>query len=55
MDPALQKQIRELLLDIKQPTQVAKLLKPIKKKLTGLVPVNDSDYNSLRELMELVE
>jgi len=55
MDPELQQKIRDLLLAINSPPEVDKLLKPIKKKLTGLVAVKDDDYNSLRELMELLE
>ncbi|MEJ2213106.1 MAG: phosphate/phosphite/phosphonate ABC transporter substrate-binding protein [Gammaproteobacteria bacterium] len=51
LHPALINKIRGLLLAINQPTQIKGLLQPIKKKITGLVEVKDSDYDSLRELI----
>lgn len=54
MDPALINQLREIMLEIRQQEQVELVLRPIKEKLTGLVPATDSDYDLLRELMHLV-
>jgi len=43
--------IRALLLAIDSPELVAKLLKPIKKSATGLVPAKEEDYLALRQLI----
>lgn len=52
MHPALVSKIKDVMLAINQPAQVEKTLQPIKKKITGLVQVDDSDYDSLRELIQ---
>lgn len=43
--------IRALLLAIDSPDLVAKLLKPIKKSATGLVPAKEEDYLALQQLI----
>ncbi|MCW9013326.1 MAG: phosphate/phosphite/phosphonate ABC transporter substrate-binding protein [Gammaproteobacteria bacterium] len=48
----LQIKLRDLLLGIRSTEQINTLLKPIKDSITGLVPVKDSDYDSLRKLIE---
>ena len=53
MHPALVNKIRELLLSLNQPAQIKDILHPIKTKITGLVNVKDTDYDSLRELIEV--
>lgn len=44
-------ELRKALLDIKPAGKTDVLLKPIKSNLTGLVAVDDRDYDSLRDLM----
>ena len=55
LHPAMVKKIREIMLSINQPEMVALILQPIKKKITGLESVKDSDYDSLRELILLTK
>lgn len=55
LDPLLVEQISTLLLDISRPADVVRILKPIKKSLTGLVGARDSDYDSLRDLVTALE
>jgi phosphonate transport system substrate-binding protein len=46
--------IRRALLDIRDPEKIEKLLRPIKTTLTGLVPVEDKDYDELRTIIRVV-
>ncbi len=46
--------VKEALLAISDQDEVKRLLTPIKDTLTGLTPVEDKDYNSLRTMMDLV-
>lgn len=55
LDPVLEKKLRQILLSINTAKIVNKILRPIKKKLTGLASVDDKDYDSLRELMSLIK
>lgn len=52
LDPALVRQLQQLLLGIRAPQQVGTILKPIKKTATGLVPASPLNYENLRQLME---
>lgn len=54
MPVALQEQIRDILLGINSDLMINKTLKPIKKQITGLATVVDADYDSLRDLMSLI-
>ena len=47
-------QIKEALTDIKDKDEIERLLTPIKSTLTGLVPVEDKDYDVLRAMMSIV-
>ncbi len=49
------RQIRELLMRINTPTQVERILKPVKSTATGLVTASEADYLSLRRLMEKLD
>ncbi len=55
MDDETYKEIKQAMLAIKTPEDVQKLLKPIKKTLTGLSDVQDSDYDNLREIFRAVK
>jgi ABC-type phosphate/phosphonate transport system substrate-binding protein len=46
--------VKEALLNIKGKDKIKRLLTPIKATLTGLVPVEDKDYNLLRVMMSAV-
>jgi phosphonate transport system substrate-binding protein len=48
----LVEKIRVLMLGLRTPKAVNKILKPIKKTATGLVEVEDSDYDSLRRILD---
>ena len=54
LDPQLILPIKEALLAIKDPEEVKRLLVPIKHSMTGLVEVENSDYDNLREIMKTV-
>ncbi len=54
MDPEILDRIKSALLAIRGHDQVRKLLIPIKETLTGLVPVDDSDFDLLRAIMAAV-
>jgi phosphonate transport system substrate-binding protein len=47
--------IAALLKDIRSEALVYQLLKPIKAGMTGLVSVDDSDFDSLRDLLKLLD
>lgn len=51
MDPEVAGKIKEALFRLKDP----KILHAIKKDMTGFGPRKDSDYNRLREIMEIVD
>ncbi len=51
MDPEDARKIQQALYRLKDP----KILQTIKKDMTGFGPRKDSDYNRLREIMEIVE
>jgi len=55
MDDETYKKIKQAMLAIKTPEDVNTLLKPIKKTLTGLSDVQDSDYDNLREIFRAVK
>ena len=55
MDGETYKEIKQAMLEIKSPEDVKRLLKPIKKTLTGLSNVQDSDYDNLREIFRAVK
>jgi len=46
--------VKEALLNIKGKDKIKRLLTPIKATLTGMVPVEDKDYNLLRAMMYVV-
>ena len=54
MDDKTYKEIKQAMLAIKTPEDVQRLLQPIKKTLTGLSDVQDSDYDILREIFRAV-
>jgi phosphonate transport system substrate-binding protein len=54
LEPALLNRIKSILLDLNRPDDTIRILKPIKKNLSGLVPATPEDYDSLRRLMRLV-
>jgi phosphonate transport system substrate-binding protein len=55
MDDETYNKLKQAMLAIKTPEDVQRLLKPIKKTLTGLSDVQDSDYNILREILRSVK
>jgi phosphonate transport system substrate-binding protein len=55
MDDETYKKLKQAMLAIKTPEDVRRLLKPIKKTLTGLSDVQDSDYDILREISRSVK
>ena len=55
LDPLVIDKLKKLMLGLAEPEKIINVLKPIKKSLTGLVSANDADYDSLRELMQLVK
>jgi phosphonate transport system substrate-binding protein len=55
MDDETYKKIKQAMLAIKTPKDVNRLLKPIKKTLTGLSDVQDSDYDNLRKIFRAVK
>lgn len=52
LDPSQVKQIKDLLLSIRSAEQVHRLIEPIKRNATGLVPASPSDYDNLRRLLD---
>lgn len=54
MPEATLAEIRRLLLDLHGRTQVRDILRPIRRNLTSLAPVDDGDYDGLRRMMEVV-
>jgi phosphonate transport system substrate-binding protein len=46
--------VKEALLGIKSRDDVTRLLTPLKASLTGLAPIEDKDYDKLREMMTVV-
>jgi phosphonate transport system substrate-binding protein len=55
LDDKTYKEIKQAMLSIKTPEDVNRLLKPIKKTLTGLSDAQDSDYDNLREILRSVK
>ena len=54
LDAALVEKIRKVLQGIKGEKKIESILGPLKKGTTGLVPVQDRDYNKLRTILETV-
>ena len=54
LDAETYTQIKETLTGIKGKDEIERLLTPIKSMLTGLVPVEDEDYDVLRAMMAVV-
>jgi phosphonate transport system substrate-binding protein len=51
---SLIEQIRQALLDLKQDPQGQEVLAKIGKEITGFVPVADSDYDNLRDILKSI-
>ncbi len=54
LDPRLVAAISELMLNLRAPADVERVLKPIKSTATGLVRVSDRDYDNLRQIMDVL-
>lgn len=55
LDDDTYRKIKQAMLAINTPEDVQRLLKPIKRTLTGLSDVQDSDYDNLREIFRSVK